>query len=51
MVTGHLTDRTGLKPILPDKLSVTIGTMKNFNGDEDGTCKQPFSLNTSYSPD
>ena len=51
MVTDHLTDRTGLEPILPFKWSVTIGTMKNFNDDEEGTCKQPFSLNTFYSPD
>ena len=39
-----LTDRMGSVPIsvpiLPIKRTVTIGTMLNFDGDGDGTCKQ-----------
>ena len=46
----HLTGRMGSVPILSVKQSVSIGTMINFDGDEDGhgdgdgTCKQtlPF---------
>ena len=43
-------DRMGVQPILPIKVSVTIGTMLNFDGDFDGhgdgdiTCKQTLSV-------
>ena len=45
-----LTDRMGLQPILPIKVSITIDTMLHFDSDFDGqshgdvdvTCKQTF---------
>ena len=42
-------DRIGSVPIVPIKQTVTIGTMINFDGDEDrrgdrdSTCKQAFT--------
>ena len=33
---GSLKDRIDVQPILPVKVPVTIGTMKNFNADGDG---------------
>ena len=37
--------RTGLKPILLVKRSVTIGTIINFDGHGDSTCKQALNYN------
>ena len=43
-LTDTLTERMGVKPILPIKVSATIDTMLNFDVDVDGhgdvTCKQ-----------
>ena len=44
MVTDHLMDHLGSQPIVSVKRSVSIGTMLNFDGDSDGTCKQAWSL-------
>ena len=35
-------DKMGVQPILFVKVSVTIDTMLNFDGDGDVTCKQTF---------
>ena len=49
MVTGSLTGKMGVRPILPVRLSVTIATMLNFDGHCDGDgdgvgmCKQALS--------
>ena len=44
MVMGSLTGRMASRPILPVKLSITISTMLNFDGNCDGNrvrkCKQ-----------
>ena len=45
-----LVDRLGSEPIMSVKWSVSIGTVINFDGDTDGTCKQtlrPYSHCTS----
>ena len=44
MVTGSLTDRLGVQPIQPVRVPVTIGTMLNFAGHGDVTCKQTLRL-------
>ena len=49
MVTGRLTGRMGLVPILPVGRPITISTLLNFDGDGDrigdgvGMCKQAFN--------
>ena len=44
MRSGTLTGRMAAEPILPVKQSITIGTMINLDGDDDGVgrCKQTF---------
>ena len=54
MVTVHLMGRMGTEPILSVKRSVSIDTMINFDGDEeghgdgDGTCKQALRAEGCY---
>ena len=55
MMTGTLIDRMGSRPILPIKVSITIGTMLNVDsdfdghGDGDATCKQTLIWHTEIS--
>ena len=42
-LTDTLINWSGIQPILPVKVSVTIATMSNFDGDSDFTCKQALN--------